>query len=86
MGSTLTIKGVSDEVLGCQKCGKVELKRTIVLTDGESEVYYGSQCAARALGMRRKSSVDRIADTKSQGNYRKPKMPIYRGGVLLGYA
>jgi hypothetical protein len=80
--SNLRITGISDEVLDCQKCGKPELKRTIVLTDGESEMYYGSQCAARALGMRRKSTVDRIAEGRS----RKPKMPIYRGGVLLGYA
>lgn len=82
MTNTLTIKGVSDEVLECQKCGKPELRRTIVLSDGESEMFYGSQCAARALGIRRKTTVDRIAE----GRNGKPKMPIYRGGVLLGYA
>lgn len=82
----LTIKGTSDEVLECQKCGKVELKRTIVLTDGESEMYYGSQCAARALGMR-KAAVDRVAEQRAQGQKACTfAKPIFRGGRFLGYA
>jgi len=86
MESNLRIRGISDEVLDCQKCGKVELKRTIVLSDGESEVYYGSQCAARALGMR-KASVDRVADQRTQGRtVRNSSAPIFRGGRFVGYA
>jgi hypothetical protein len=82
----IVVKGVSDEVLECQKCGKPELKRTIVLSDGESELYYGSQCAARALGMR-KRSVDRIAEQRAQGRtVRNFSKPIFRGGRFLGYA
>lgn len=82
----LRIKGTSDEVLECQKCGKVELKRTVVLSDGESEVYYGSQCAARALGMR-KTSVDRVAEARGRGvKVRSFSKPIFRGGRFLGYA
>lgn len=53
--------GVTDECIECQKCGKADLKSTIVLAildaDGNDEeiTYYGSTCAARALsawGMR----------------------------------
>ena len=82
----LTIKGISDEVLQCQKCGKPELKRTIVLMDGESEVYYGSTCAARELGTQ-KANVDRIANNKAAGRKsRNFSKPIFRDGRFLGYA
>lgn len=47
--------GVTDECVECQRCGKADLKRTVVLAildaDGNAEdvTYYGSNCAARAL-------------------------------------
>jgi hypothetical protein len=86
MENRLTIKGVSDEVLECQKCGKVELKRTVVLTDGVSAVYYGSACAARVLCMR-KGQVDRIANDRAAGRKARTfSTPIFRGGRFLGYA
>lgn len=50
--------GTTDECVECQKCGKVDLKSTIVLAvldaEGNEEdiTYYGSTCAARALGIR----------------------------------
>ncbi len=34
----------------CQCCGRTELKRVVVLHDGEDYVFFGSQCAARLLG------------------------------------
>jgi hypothetical protein len=50
--------GVTDECIECQKCGKADLKSTVVLAildaDGNPEevTYYGSTCAARALSAR----------------------------------
>ena len=50
--------GVTDDCVTCQNCGKDELKSTVVLAildaDGNAEeiTYYGSTCAARALGIR----------------------------------
>ncbi|NUT90915.1 MAG: hypothetical protein HOY78_02680 [Saccharothrix sp.] len=50
--------GITDECVECQKCGKTELRSTVVLAmldeDGNTEdyTYYGSTCAARALGIR----------------------------------
>lgn len=48
--------GVTDECVECQKCGKADLKSTVVLAfldeEGNDEgdvTYYGSTCAARAL-------------------------------------
>lgn len=50
--------GITDECVECQKCGKTELRSTVVLAvldaDGNTEdvTYYGSTCAARALGVK----------------------------------
>ena len=50
--------GVTDECVECQKCGKAQLRSTVVLAildaDGNTEdvTYYGSSCAARALAER----------------------------------
>ena len=43
--------GTSDDVTTCECCGKPDLKSTVALSvDGGDPVYYGSDCAARALG------------------------------------
>jgi hypothetical protein len=50
--------GATDECVECQKCGKADLKATVILgildADGNIEevTYYGSTCAARALAER----------------------------------
>lgn len=41
--------GINDDVTTCECCGKSNLKCTVVLTNGEGEVAYGRDCAARAL-------------------------------------
>jgi predicted nucleic acid-binding Zn ribbon protein len=61
------IKGTTDECTTCEKCGRSDLKKTIVLAildaDGNEEdyTYYGSDCAARALGTKQ-TSVKQMAD------------------------
>lgn len=50
--------GITDECIVCEKCGKPGLKSTVILAildaDGNPEdaTYYGSSCAARALGIK----------------------------------
>lgn len=50
--------GITDECVECQQCGKTQLKSTVVLAvldaDGATEdvTYYGSSCAAKALGIK----------------------------------
>lgn len=51
--------GVTDESTTCEKCGKPQLKSTVMIipldADGNDDgepLYYGSTCAARALGVR----------------------------------
>jgi len=41
--------GINDDVTTCECCGKSGLKCTVVLTNGDGEVCYGRDCAARAL-------------------------------------
>lgn len=43
--------GISDEVTTCECCGRTNLKRTVVISDGDGEVYYGTECAARAMNL-----------------------------------
>jgi hypothetical protein len=59
----LRFVGVTDERTECERCGKIELKRTIVLrryVDGAPEdiVYYGADCAAEALGRTKKRVLE----------------------------
>lgn len=50
--------GTTDDVVDCAKCGKPDLRATVVLelldAEGNSEgiTYFGSTCAARALATR----------------------------------
>jgi hypothetical protein len=43
------VLGKNDEVTTCECCGKANLKLTVILTNGECEVRYGRDCAARVL-------------------------------------
>lgn len=51
--------GTTDDTTTCERCGREELRSTVVLVmldadgnpDGDA-LYYGSTCAARALGLR----------------------------------
>lgn len=50
------IKGTTDDVTTCDRCGKPELKGTVVLEaldadgNGDGIVYFGSTCAGRVFG------------------------------------
>jgi hypothetical protein len=50
--------GTTDHMQECERCGRVDLRATVALAvldaDGNTEdvTYYGSTCAARALGVR----------------------------------
>ena len=59
--------GVTDECVQCEKCGKADLRATIMIVpldaDGNDDgdpVYFGSTCAARALHVRGRSAGRRV--------------------------
>jgi hypothetical protein len=58
--------GTSDETTVCGCCGKRSLKRTVALDIDGTVVYYGSDCAAKAMSAQgkkvTKSDVDLHAD------------------------
>jgi hypothetical protein len=45
----MKVAGVTEDVTTCECCGKSNLKKTVVLDNGEAFKFYGSDCAARAL-------------------------------------
>ena len=54
---TYQFEAVTDEVTSCGLCGKNNLKKTIVLQDEDGTiVFFGSVCAAKALGWGKESS------------------------------
>jgi len=62
-----TFETTTDSVTTCDCCGKINLKKTVVLFDDETSdfVYYGSVCAQKALGYSNPSkNVSFIASPK----------------------
>jgi hypothetical protein len=51
----MKVLGISDEITVCEKCGKQNLKRTVALDTGYSQVHYGTTCASKAI---RKSGIN----------------------------
>ncbi len=65
----LHIMGVTDEQTECDKCGKVELKRTVIVhdEDGNEHGRYGTSCASRVLGVKwTASDVDKLENNRRQ--------------------
>lgn len=76
------ILGINDEVTTCECCGRTGLKCTVVLTDGEQEVRFGRDCAARATtsqwGVPKSANkIERIARDIQYGNVRNIPKPFY---------
>lgn len=51
VASEVRYLGTTDDVTTCECCGRANLKATVALSvDGADPVYFGSDCAARAIG------------------------------------
>lgn len=57
-----SVEGITDEVTVCDHCGKKNLKRTVLLVDNETgdEVYFGTSCAAEALGWKERTPSSQL--------------------------
>ncbi|MBX4215689.1 hypothetical protein KW797_01950 [Candidatus Parcubacteria bacterium] len=51
MSGIFIVKGVTGDITTCECCGKMHLKRTVILLDTETDqiVHYGSDCAVKAM-------------------------------------
>jgi hypothetical protein len=82
--------GVTDDCVECQRCGKADLKSTIVLAildaeGNDSEVtYYGSSCAARALGRTGRGQAAKIL-TEAQAAQRQLAQRVAFARELLAF-
>lgn len=81
--------GVTDECVVCQKCGKPNLKSTVVLAvldaegNTETATYYGSSCAARALGETGRGAAARVLGL-ARGAHRSLVAAAWDGRQMLG--
>lgn len=63
----LHIMGVTDEQTECDRCGKLELKRIVIVhnEDGSEVGRYGTSCASAVLGVKwTGSDVDKLEATR----------------------
>ena len=81
--------GITDEVVQCERCGKPNLRSTIVLVpqdadgnDDGGEVYYGSSCGARALGVTGRGAAARVLGA-ARAAHRKLIESAYDGRRML---
>lgn len=61
----MKILGINDEQTTCDCCGKVDLKRTVVILDGENVGRFGTTCAMRKMGASR--DVTAAAERREAG-------------------
>lgn len=51
--TTLRMIGINNEQTECDKCGRMELRGTVIVADEEGEIgQYGTTCASRILGFK----------------------------------
>ena len=78
----LTIKGINDDVTTCECCGKTNLKCTVVLSNGDGEVHFGRDCAARAMAPKfgipkTAKAIEREAREAAAGRVRPAPKPYW---------
>lgn len=79
--------GTTDECIECQRCGKADLKSTVVLEildadgNGGEFTYYGSSCAARALTEmdgRKRTGASVLKSAQLAEYNRQQQLPLYQ--------
>jgi ribosome-binding protein aMBF1 (putative translation factor) len=76
--ATFSILGITDERTECECCGKGGLKKTVALDKDGAVVYFGTECAAKALGRTKlevekdiRSAAKRAAEEADRGRIRR---------------
>ncbi len=84
------VRGTTDDVTTCEKCGKIELKGTVILdvldADGNAEevTYVGTTCAAKMTG--RRTTGAKIRQQAVNADYRRAEAVRNASEVLAYYA
>jgi len=84
----LIVLGISDEHLECDRCDRIELKKTIVVQNTETGNinYYGSECASMIMGYdtkeinkqaRKAKKESDKEEVKRKAEINKNKIPAY---------
>lgn len=91
----MKIMGINDDVTTCEKCGRTDLKRTVVLqADDGGIMHYGTECAATATGRtesRLKTAAeraenarpDRMSDARKRDTVRGIAREMLRGRMTV---
>lgn len=80
--SKLTIQGVTDEQTTCDRCGKLELRRTCIVIDTDAGVEvgrYGTSCVSKILVRKVTAALADSIETTRRHNLRSAKIDLARG-------
>ena len=69
MDTTLHIMGMTDEQTECDRCGRMELRCTVILADadGIEAGRYGTTCASKVVGRSITAQSARLAESCRRG-------------------
>jgi hypothetical protein len=74
MASNWRILGINDEVTTCECCARQNLKKVVVITNGDEERRYGTVCAAKALGRTAKEVEKEVKDAERRKEEEKARL------------
>ncbi len=80
--ANLTIQGVTDEQTTCDRCGKLELRRTCIVVDTNAGVEvgrYGTSCVSRVLGQKVTARLADSIEFNRRHNLHSAKLDLARG-------
>ena len=80
--TNLKIQGVTDEQTVCDRCGKVELRRTCIVVDTEAGVEvgrYGTSCVSKILGRKVTAALADTIEFNRRHNLRSAKIDLAQG-------
>jgi hypothetical protein len=60
------ILGTTDEVTACDRCGRTDLKKTVVLNLEGEIVHFGTECASKTLGQSAKEIRESVKVAQDQ--------------------
>ena len=71
--TTYAVVGTTDEVDACECCGRQNLKMTVMLVaaGSESVVYFGTECAAKAMRLTAKDVKGLIVTARDEAGRRR---------------